>query len=76
MPAAYIRYTLDLNLTDEQVNHPLMREAEGIVSGECFGSLLDVKLILIPSLRSRRFNQRLVLLRQRDIDQLRRHEHP
>ena len=33
---AYFRYTLDLNLTDEQVNHPLMREAEGIVSGACF----------------------------------------
>ncbi|EIM88906.1 terpenoid synthase [Stereum hirsutum FP-91666 SS1] len=28
----YFRYTLDINLTDEQVNHPLMREAEGIVS--------------------------------------------
>lgn len=31
--AAYHRYTLDVNLTDEQVNHPLIREAEGIVSG-------------------------------------------
>ncbi|KAK7683855.1 hypothetical protein QCA50_013233 [Cerrena zonata] len=29
---AYFRYCLDINLTDEQVNHPLMREAEGIVS--------------------------------------------
>ncbi|TFK64027.1 terpenoid synthase [Pluteus cervinus] len=29
---AYFRYTLDINLTDAQVNHPLMREAEGIVS--------------------------------------------
>ncbi|KAJ3558602.1 hypothetical protein NM688_g821 [Phlebia brevispora] len=28
----FLRYTLDINLTDEQVNHPLMREAEGIVS--------------------------------------------
>uniref|UniRef100_A0A0W0FP99 Terpene synthase n=1 Tax=Moniliophthora roreri TaxID=221103 RepID=A0A0W0FP99_MONRR len=28
----YFRYTLDINLTDEQVNHLLMREAEGIVS--------------------------------------------
>lgn len=33
-PLAYFRYTLDINLTDEQVNHPLMREAEGIVAGE------------------------------------------
>lgn len=32
--SAYFRYTLDINLTDEQVNHPLMREAEGIVSGK------------------------------------------
>lgn len=31
---AYFRYTLDINLTDEQVNHPLMREAEGVVSGQ------------------------------------------
>ena len=30
---AYFRYTLDINPTDEQVNHPLMREAEGIISG-------------------------------------------
>ncbi|KAF5343069.1 hypothetical protein D9758_011143 [Tetrapyrgos nigripes] len=30
--SAYFRYTLDINLTDEQINHPLMREAEGIVS--------------------------------------------
>ena len=30
---AYFRYTLDINLTDDQVFHPLMREAEGIVSG-------------------------------------------
>ncbi|THU86527.1 terpenoid synthase, partial [Dendrothele bispora CBS 962.96] len=30
--SAYFRYTLDINLTDEQVNHPLMREAEGVVS--------------------------------------------
>lgn len=30
---AYFRYCLDINLTDEQVNHPLMREAEGIISG-------------------------------------------
>ncbi|KIM35562.1 hypothetical protein M413DRAFT_32419 [Hebeloma cylindrosporum] len=29
---SYFRYTLNLNLTDEQINHPLMREAEGIVS--------------------------------------------
>ncbi|KAF9455457.1 isoprenoid synthase domain-containing protein [Collybia nuda] len=29
---AYFRYTLDINLTDDQVNHPLMREAEGIVA--------------------------------------------
>ncbi|CAL1709886.1 unnamed protein product [Somion occarium] len=29
---SYFRYCLDINLTDEQVNHPLMREAEGIIS--------------------------------------------
>ncbi|THG97347.1 hypothetical protein EW026_g4628 [Hermanssonia centrifuga] len=29
---AYFRYTLNINLTDEQVKHPLMREAEGIIS--------------------------------------------
>ncbi|KAJ7482242.1 terpenoid synthase [Mycena galericulata] len=29
---AYFRYTLDINLSDAQVNHPLMREAEGIVA--------------------------------------------
>lgn len=33
---AYFRYCLDINLTDEQVNHPLMREAEGIISGLLF----------------------------------------
>jgi hypothetical protein len=31
---AFLRYTLDINLTDAQVNHPLMREAEGIVAGD------------------------------------------
>lgn len=30
---AFLRYTLDINLPDEQVNHPLVRAAEGIVSG-------------------------------------------
>ncbi|KAJ7482246.1 terpenoid synthase [Mycena galericulata] len=28
----YFRYTLNINLSDAQVNHPLMREAEGIVA--------------------------------------------
>ncbi|KAF8516476.1 terpenoid synthase [Gautieria morchelliformis] len=30
----YLKYTLDINLTDEQVNHPLMREAEGIIADQ------------------------------------------
>lgn len=29
----FARYALDLNLTDEQLCHPLMREAEGVISG-------------------------------------------
>ena len=36
---AYYRYALDINLTDEQLAHPLIREAEGIVCGAiCFFS--------------------------------------
>ena len=32
---AFFRYSLDINLTDEQVNHPLMREAEGAEGASC-----------------------------------------
>lgn len=32
MSNAWFRYTLDINLSDEEIDHPLMREAEGIVS--------------------------------------------
>lgn len=40
--SAYFRYTLDINLTDEQVNHTLMREAEGIVAGRIFLRMRDI----------------------------------
>jgi hypothetical protein len=45
---AYLRYTLDINLTDEQVNHPLMREAEGIIAGISASFQLRAPISLIP----------------------------
>ena len=56
---AFFRYSLDINLTDEQVNHPLMREAEGIIAGKLQTLLAFVNRSVVYSttIRPRRASQ-------------------